>query len=217
MKTRNTLLIAILIATCAGSASAQNPTHPKLVNTIDSLVAVDQAPAKLKENRSAAWQQAIHGNFPVIKKIFETYGFPGFRQVGKKSSHNYWMVVQHSDFDVEFQKKVLKAMKKQVDRKNASGEDYAYLIDRIEQNEKRPQVYGTQIFMSASGTTLYATIDTANLDKRRKAVGLGPIKEYIKRSNEVYQALNNGTLDQLQKRDDSLAREKAKPKSKIKH
>jgi hypothetical protein len=202
------VLDLMLSALAPISALGQQKFNASLSATIDSLREVDQAPAKLpKEQAAKAWQEALRANYPHLKAILARYGFPGIRQVGKESSHNYWLLVQHIDFDLAFQKNVLKAMKKQVDRKNASGEDYAFLIDRIAKNEKHPQVYGTQVIMGPGGTKLYATIDMINLDKRRRSVGLGSITEYLKKCDEVYQAMNNGTLDKVKTRDDSLKRE----------
>ncbi|RZJ64856.1 MAG: hypothetical protein EOO45_17750 [Flavobacterium sp.] len=210
MKKNRSVLYVLVLLLVPLSVFSQRKFNPALSKTIDSLRAVDQAPSKLpKEQASKAWQEALRSNYPHLKAILHQYGFPGIREVGKESSHNYWLVIQHIDFDVEFQKEVLKEMKKQVDKKNASGEDYAFLIDRIEQNEKRPQIYGTQVNMGPAGTKLYATIDTINLDKRRRFVGLGPIAEYLKKCDEVYKALNNGTLDKIRTKDDSL---KMKPK-----
>jgi hypothetical protein len=95
-------------------------------------------------------------------------------------------------------------MKEKVDHQDASGQDYAYLIDRIALHEGKQQVYGTQINMGLSGTRIKPIIDTANLDKRRRSVGLEPIGIYLKKSDEIFKALNNGTFDQLQEKEDSL-------------
>ncbi|OON69614.1 hypothetical protein B0919_06665 [Hymenobacter sp. CRA2] len=40
---------------------------------------------------------------PVLERIVRQYGFPGVRQVGKTSSHNFWLMVQHADAHPEFQ------------------------------------------------------------------------------------------------------------------
>ncbi|MGI4752028.1 MAG: DUF6624 domain-containing protein [Janthinobacterium lividum] len=163
---------------------------------IDSLKNADQSPLTIKNGDSAGkvFQKIIHSNFPAIKSIADTYGFPGYDLVGKESSQNYWMLVQHSDFDVPFQKRVLKLMKVQVDKKNASGQKYAYLIDRINLNEGKQQIYGTQVNMGGNGTTIKPCIDTTNLDKRRLAVGLTPIKDYLKKCDDAFYEMNKDRL-----------------------
>jgi len=171
-----------------GQSKVFNATLSK---QIDSLRQEDQSPLSIKNADSAAkeFQRIIRSNFPLIKNIADKYGFPGYDLVGKESSNNYWLLVQHSDFDVAFQKRALKLMKRQVEKKNASGQSYAYLIDRININEGKPQIYGTQIIMSGN-TTIKPCIDIDNLDKRRKSVGLKPIKEYLKDCNDAFYEMN---------------------------
>ena len=55
--------------------------------------------------------------------------------------------------------------------------DVAYLFDRVAVAAKRPQRYGTQ-FMNA--TEPFPIEDAANVDARRKAVGLDSMAEYAK-------------------------------------
>jgi hypothetical protein len=162
-----------------------------LIKLIDSLHAADQSTANIRppDSAAAAYQRAIRTNFPYVKQILDKYGFPGYDLLGKESSNKYFLLVQHSDFDVAFQKKALGLMKNEVLKKNASGQNYAYLVDRTNLNEGKPQVYGTQIIMSRE-TQLKPCIDLKNLDKRRKSVGLGPIKEYLEKCNDVFYQLN---------------------------
>jgi hypothetical protein len=44
--------------------------------------------------------------------------------------------------------------------------------------------------MGRDGTKLRLCIDTLNFDKRRKTVGLMPIKEYLQKRDEVFHAMN---------------------------
>jgi hypothetical protein len=90
-----------------------------LSKQIDSLKNADQSPITIKNADSAekAFKRIIRTNFPIIKSIADRYGFPGYDLVGKHSSDNYWLLIQHSDFDVLFQKRLLQLMKVQVDKK----------------------------------------------------------------------------------------------------
>jgi hypothetical protein len=162
-----------------------------LIKLIDSLYQADQRTVTIKPNDSAAaaYQRVIKTNFSVIKQILKQNGFPGYNLIGKECSGHYFLLVQHSDFDVAFQKKALKLMKKQVDKNNASGQSYAYLIDRISLNTGKAQIYGTQVIMGRD-TKIKPCIDIDNLDKRRKSVGLIPIKEYLKNCNDTFYEMN---------------------------
>ena len=176
-----------------------------LSKQIDSLKDADQSPLNIKNADSAAkeFQKIIRSNFPSIKNIADKNGFPGYDLVGKESSNNYWMLVQHSDFDVSFQKRVLKLMKIKVDKKNASGQNYAYLIDRINLNEGKQQIYGTQIIMGEGGTKLKPCVDTLNLDRRRLSVGLKPIKEYLKKCDEMFYEMNKDRIKPAENKADT--------------
>lgn len=170
---------------------SQNRINDRLSKQIDSLMLEDQKPAKMAPDVAPdEFQKVIRRNFLLVEKIFTKYGFPGYDLVGKESSHNYWILVQHSDFNLGFQKKVLKQMKEQISKLNASGQDYAYLIDRICINESKEQIYGTQVNMGPGGTKIKPCIDVLNLDERRHSVGLIPIKDYIKQCDDAYAELN---------------------------
>ena len=186
------LTSTILMLNTAISFGQNKKLNIDLVHTIDSLYHADQDCAKITPADSAAatFKRVIRTNFPLIESILTKYGFPGYDLVGKEGSENYFLLVQHSDFNVSFQKRALKLMRKQVDKKNASGSTYAYLVDRTELNSGKKQLYGTQVQMGREGTNLRPCIDTINLDKRRKAVGLKPIKEYLQQCDEVFKEMN---------------------------
>ncbi len=182
----------IILSTVVVSYGQNKKINTALVQIIDSLYKADQGCASIKPSDSAAakYQRVIRTNFPLIQSILNNHGFPGYDLVGKEGSANYFLLVQHSDFDINFQKKALTFMKKQVDKKNASGSTYAFLVDRVELNSGNEQIYGTQVQMGRNGTKLKPCIDTLNLDKRRKAVGLMPIKEYLQQCDETFKEMN---------------------------
>lgn len=123
--------------------------------------------------------------FP-LQRIVQQYGFPNEKLVGQEGSHNFWLLIQHQDKNLQFHEQVLVLMKKEVDNKLASGLDYAYLIDRVKVNSGQLQVYGTQMRVNKEQTSYEPkpVIDPANLNARRKEVGLFSIEEYIQIMNE---------------------------------
>jgi hypothetical protein len=103
--------------------------------------------------------------------------------VGKEGSDNFWVIIQHSDHDPEFQEKVLEKMKVQVDRGNATAEYYGYLVDRVNINTGKEQVYGTQFDYNEFGQAFPKNIsDTTGINARRISLGLTPM---IDRMNEM--------------------------------
>lgn len=120
-------------------------------------------------------------NKEKIDNYIKKYGFLGFDKVGEEGSNNFWLIVQHSDNFTDFQKRVLKMMKKEVDKNNANKPNYAYLFDRIRANAKQKQYFGTQCSYNKLGqaTPKYGLEDSINVDERRKKYELEPLKEYL--------------------------------------
>jgi hypothetical protein len=138
-----------------------------------------------RETIDRNWQTADSLNEAEAKKIIAKYGYPGYSLVGESGSSKFWAIIQHCDDDIAFQQKVLLLMKIQVTRKNASGENYAYLTDRVLVNQGKKQLYGTQGTNSPK-TKKWSPLpisDPANVEARRKAMGLMPLKQYIAETN----------------------------------
>jgi len=116
------------------------------------------------------------------KTIIRKYGFPGYSLVGEVGSDAFWAIVQHCDDDVAFQQKVLLLMCKEVKKNNASGEKFALLQDRVLINEGHKQLYGTQVRLDLKThhAKPFPIQDSLTVDVRRKAVGLQPLKNYLK-------------------------------------
>jgi hypothetical protein len=69
-----------------------------------------------------------------IESLFKKYGYLGINEFRKSGSNDFWIFVQHFDKFPEFQKSVLKSMKKEVKKGNANPDNYAYLLDRVHAN-----------------------------------------------------------------------------------
>jgi hypothetical protein len=177
--------------------------HPKLIKILDSLVIPDQAirnkhtefkkqgiseDSTIMKNLKVEWSRIDSLNTIEAKKMFEQYGFLGFEEVGKTGSNNFWLLIQHTYKDSNFQESVLLEMKKHVERKNAKGEDYAYLIDKTMINTGKPQIYGTQMKLNRETgiTTPINLFEPENVNKRRIQVGLSTIEDYIDILNKYY-------------------------------
>jgi hypothetical protein len=205
---KNIILIILIVATLLCSATivfAQENKikNPELAKFIDSLAIEDQRPYLRIQNGEITTEQAekdfqaaTRRNYVHLKKIVEEHGFPSFELVSQTSSHNFWMMVQHSDFDVKFQKKVLKLMLKEVKKQNASAQDYAYLVDRVKINTGEPQLYGTQFMVKDvnKGYELKPVYKPEELNQRRKEMGLPPIEEYLEKANKLFFELNKDKL-----------------------
>ena len=126
------------------------------------------------------------------KEIFKTYGFIDTIRFGKDCSNNFWVLMQHSDKDIKFQKEYLKLFKKNINK--GIKKNYAYLMDRVQINTGKKQLYGTQINIieGIDGKIIEPkpTRCRKKLNIRRKKMGLNSIEDYI----ESFYMLFNGTL-----------------------
>lgn len=124
-------------------------------------------------------------NLIVVKKYFKEYGYPGIKENGKETSSNFWIIVQHGDNDINFQKKVLKAMKKELKSNNVLRQNYAYLYDRVKKNENKPQLYGTQMVWNSKGVhSPYKLKSPEKINQLRAEMELEPIEDYLKLFNK---------------------------------
>jgi len=147
MKTIYTLLIiTFFIVSCKGKtqnikSTIQQPAifqqkKDTLSVLIDSLYQVDQ---KVQNDVIEAFQNGITGDsikilfsniplvyqrhIPILKNIVKENGYPTVKLVGQESSHHFFIMVQHSDADVEFQNKMLKLISPEIDNGNVSGKE----------------------------------------------------------------------------------------------
>jgi hypothetical protein len=121
-------------------------------------------------------------NTEWMKGIVDRHGWPGKSLVGDDGAHAAWLLVQHADHDRAFQKRCLALLAEAVKKGEATGANLAYLTDRVRVGDKQKQVYGTQ-FKTVDGKLVPESIeDEANVDKRRKEVGLPTLAEYLKQA-----------------------------------
>lgn len=132
------------------------------------------------------------GNTAEIKKLLTIYEWFKISEFGEKADNQAWLLVQHADYDHEFQKSVLRILEKLYPIKETKPINYAYLYDRVaasyQNAEKRIlQRYGTQGSCVGPGRWEPNPIeDPANLDKRRLAMGMPKMSEYMEAFKDIF-------------------------------
>jgi hypothetical protein len=129
--------------------------------------------------------------------VFDKYGFPGYDLVGKAGSNNFWLMVQHCDKNVGFQKEVLKKMKAELPKRNADPKNFAYLTDRVLLNTSQKQVYGTQLTYDIDSCQAIPKplMDSLNVNKRRTEIGLEPIESYLNLMSQFHFEMNKAVYE----------------------
>jgi hypothetical protein len=143
----------------------------------------DPQAVKVMQQESQKVQQVDDRNRARLREIVEQHGWPGAGLVGKDAALAAWLIVQHADSDRAFQKKCLTLMEA-APKGDVDQADVAYLTDRVLVGEKKLQRYGTQL---EAGFKPFPIEDEKNVDKRRAAVGLAPLAEYLKDTREAYE------------------------------
>lgn len=196
-------LVALVGLSTSALAQTKPILYPALSKSLDSMAYVDQWPMQriVRQQPDSVGRNLVQvekDNYarhqPILERIVKQYGYPGFQQVGEKSANNFWLLVQHADAHPDFQRQTLKLMLPEVKKKNASAVDYAYLTDRVAINSGQPEEYGTQMVYKGEGLNITAVPtslrDPKNVDKRRAAIGMGPLQEYLNGMTEMTRQMN---------------------------
>ena len=124
-------------------------------------------------------------NTAWLKATVAERGWPTRAEVGADGRRAVFLLVQHADHDLGFQREALGPMREAVEAGDARGSDLAYLTDRVRKAEGRPQLYGTQLHMNAGQDAfLWPVEDAEAVDARRAALGMPPLAEYLARACE---------------------------------
>ena len=141
--------------------------------------------AKTQPTQRTIWQlsKLDRSRTERMKQIISRHGWPGKSLVGDMGANAAWLLVQHDDHDLQFQKHCLMLLESAVQRGEAKPCDLAYLTDRIRVAEGLPQVYGTQFHGQATPLPIE---NEAQVDERRAAMGLEPLADYLRLMNQMY-------------------------------
>lgn len=128
-----------------------------------------------------------------LREIIEAYGWPELSDVGEEGAHAAWLILQHTP-DEEFQREMLAVVEEAAERGEASRRAVALLTDRVLIRQGQPQRYGTQ-FKIADGELEFHPIEAPEaVDERRAEVGLPPLEEYRRMSEEFMRVGVTDTL-----------------------
>jgi len=102
--------------------------------------------------------------------------------VGNEFAGKCFLVIQHSD--QETMEEFLPIIKDLYNKKEAAGQRYALLYDRVSTFKNNTQYYGTQV----NGETKQPFLikDEKNVDKRREELGMEPLSKYLMSMGIIY-------------------------------
>ncbi len=128
-----------------------------------------------RDDLQRRWRTIDSENLQQFKEIIAACGWPKT----KKDSNSAWLLAQHADSDLAFQRLARGLLEASVKVGIAAPRDLAYRADRIAANEGRPQEYGTQFSKSDRCHLILDPVDNRELvNRRRLAIGLQSLEEY---------------------------------------
>jgi hypothetical protein len=157
----------------------------KLADEADFEKSLDATRKAEFDRLDRAMQRIDTENTRRMAEIVDRYGWPTYALVGKDGANAAWLLVQHADLSPEFQRKCLDLMTR-APRDQINLGDLAYLTDRVLLAEGKKQVYGTQFTLVNGKCKPRPLEDEANVDQRRKEIGLPPLAEYLKEAESFY-------------------------------
>lgn len=130
--------------------------------------------------------KADAANLEQVTTILEKYGWLGPETIGEKGNSALFLVIQHADSKT--QSRYLPVMQAAYKKGHAKGSQLALLIDRVALSNGQKQVYGSQVMQDPKTNKykLSALEDPDHVDERRAKMGLGPIADYLKQWDIVW-------------------------------
>jgi len=160
---------------------AAEPLRPDLARELIARAAQSAARrAKRVRNQLDAVQlgqhrHAEHADTKVLRRILAEHDWPGHHLVGAEAAHAAWILALHADDEPDFQRAATTLLERAVQDDDALIQHWAHLHDRTLVNSGRPQEFGTQQVLTATGVELCPVRAPDSLDQRRASVGLSPI------------------------------------------
>ncbi|NOT51193.1 MAG: hypothetical protein HOP10_07940 [Chitinophagaceae bacterium] len=193
------IILLITLVFSINIISAQSTFNKPLADLLDTIYNEDQGGRhQLNElQKQYGWQseqvQSLMKkimrqdsvNLVRVKKIIDTYGWPGPEEVGRQGTQTVFLVIQHSDSLTQVT--YFPVMQDAVTKGKAEAAELALLEDRILMKQGKEQIYGSQLQIGKNGKyEFYPIQDEPNVNKRRASVGLEPIEDYAKRFDLIY-------------------------------
>ncbi|MFD2904529.1 DUF6624 domain-containing protein [Sphingobacterium anhuiense] len=118
-------------------------------------------------------------NLITVTKILDHDGWMGPQDIGMFASQGLFLVIQHANLAT--QEKYLPIVEEAEKNGKTFSSNLAILKDRIAVRKGQEQPYGSQGFTDkkTKKNFIYPIMDINNLDKRRAAMGLPPMVEYV--------------------------------------
>lgn len=119
------------------------------------------------------WQSLDRANTADMKALLAIHTWIKISKFGDAADRDAWLLVQHADLDLPFQKSVLAVLETLYPKDETLPKNYAMLFDRVAVNSKQPnQKYGSQGMCKGTYWEPYPIEDFEHVEKRRAEMGM---------------------------------------------
>lgn len=167
---------------CRDSSLAKKYAH---MHDVDQALRGKYIEILEKENAKATIDQAEKDRLEILisetdeknrielERMIKTCGWPKDLD-GNRAAFSAFLIIQHAP--LPYQLKYFAMIKAANSRGEISNEHLAWLIDRVLVRQGKPQRYGTEFEYGSN--KIFPIEDSKNVNKRRKKMGLPPLKEF---------------------------------------
>ncbi len=151
----------------------------KYRNQMENVVTKFGGDSKEMKSLIKSMTETDSSNLIKVEAILKKYGWLGPEILGSQGNTTLFMVIQHSN--LKTQEKYLPMLRDAVKNGKALPRHLALLEDRVSLLEGKKQIFGSQVSWNMK-TNIYYVLpleDPDNVDKRRAAIGLSPLSDYL--------------------------------------
>lgn len=126
-------------------------------------------------------------NLEWLRTVVAEQGWFSISEYGETADLAAFLIAQHADHDLDFQREILARLDRLVDAEETRPSGHALLTDRVAVNSGEPQVFGSQGrctgYRQWEAHPYTGTFE--EMDERRESVGLEHHTAYVSRMNEL--------------------------------
>ena len=174
------LSVPIVFASACTAVTTPTPNSALHAELLD-LLAKDQ---QVIRDNGANKHDVLAAGAARLKAIINTQGWPTISQVGNDGAQAAWLLAQHADFDIPFQKQALSYMENLSSRGEVNLDNLAYMRDRVALANGELQTYGTQGKCNGATWEPFPTKNSAQVDALRAQMTLDPLSDYVAMSSQ---------------------------------
>lgn len=131
-------------------------------------------------------QAQVQAAMAWLQDVVDRHGWPGRSLVGDEAASAACRLLQHADGPRAFQDRCLRLIEQAARDGEMSLRDLAYLTDALRVQRGRRQCFGTKFRRRGSALVPCPIERPAQVDERRREMGLEPLAEYAERIRSTF-------------------------------